>query len=197
MKASIPSATILVLILSACGGGSDKPAPAGGTGGGAGAGGSGGGGAGGGAPSGGSGGAGATGGSGGAAGSGGTGGATAGAGGGGAGGQVDGSGGGNDAGTGPSAPTWDGFAKGFFASYCVSCHNDDNKGTATRDYHMLPAVMTEKTKIACGVSKSQADWTKRGCTGAPGVKQFPIGGGPKPTDAERDRLLEWIDAGTP
>jgi hypothetical protein len=24
-----------------------------------------------------------------------------------------------------------------------------------------------------------------------------VGGGPKPSDADRDRLLRWIDAGTP
>ena len=93
--------------------------------------------------------------------------------------------------------TWDSYAQGFFASYCVSCHNDDNSGTATRDYHDFDVVSSERDKIACGVSKSQADWTARGCSGTPAAKQFPAGSGAKPSDAERDRLLAWIDAGTP
>jgi hypothetical protein len=98
---------------------------------------------------------------------------------------------------GAGGETWDGFAKTFFTTYCDSCHNDDKKGDATRDYHLLAAVVKEKAEIACGSSKSQADWSKRGCSGFPPARQFPVGGGPKPTDAERDRLVQWIDSGTP
>jgi hypothetical protein len=94
--------------------------------------------------------------------------------------------------------TWESFAKGFFEAYCVSCHNDDNRGDATRDQHKLEVVIAEKDAIACGVSKSQADWTARGCTSdMPSSRQFPAGSGPAPSDEERDRLLAWIDAGTP
>jgi hypothetical protein len=85
----------------------------------------------------------------------------------------------------------------FFKSFCVSCHNDDKSGTAARDYHVLANVVKEKSEIACGVAKSMADWTARGCKGFPPARQFPVGNGAKPTDAERDRLLKWIDAGTP
>jgi cytochrome c553 len=121
---------------------------------------------------------------------------------GGAGGQTDASPDGSSGGdvaalvdTGPVADTWDNFAQGFFATYCVACHDDDKKGVATRDYHLLANVIKEKAEIACGVS-SAAEWTKRGCT-APPARQFPIGNGAKPTDAERDRLVRWIDSGTP
>jgi hypothetical protein len=107
-----------------------------------------------------------------------------------------GQGGASDGGAGP-AETWDSFAKGFFATYCVSCHNDDKKGDATRDYHLVANVVKEKAEIACGVSKGQAEWSKRGCSAFPPARQFPVGGGPKPTDAERDRLVRWIDSGTP
>jgi hypothetical protein len=93
--------------------------------------------------------------------------------------------------------TWEGYAKNFFVSFCVSCHNDDNKGVATRDYHLLANVTKEKAEIACGLTKSQADWSKRGCTGFPPARQFPVGTAAKPTDAERDRLILWIDSGTP
>jgi hypothetical protein len=98
---------------------------------------------------------------------------------------------------GAPADSWESFAQGFFASYCVSCHNDDKKGDATRDYHLMANVLREKVEIACGVSKSAADWSKRGCSGFPPSRQFPVGTGPKPTDADRDRLLRWIDSGTP
>lgn len=95
------------------------------------------------------------------------------------------------------ADTWDTFAKGFFSAYCVACHNDDNKGVATRDYHVMANVVKEKVEIGCGVAKSPADATKRGCSGFPPARQFPVGTGPKPSDADRDRLLRWIDSGTP
>jgi hypothetical protein len=99
-------------------------------------------------------------------------------------------------GPGAAAPTWDSFAKGFFTTYCVSCHNDDNRGDATRDYHVLANVVREKAIIACGVSKAGAP-RRTGCGASPAAAQFPVGSGPKPTDAERDRIVQWIDSGTP
>jgi hypothetical protein len=100
------------------------------------------------------------------------------------------------AGGAPTEDSWEGWAKDFFVEYCTACHDDDHKGTMARDYHVLSNVMREKAEIACGVAKSNEDWTKRGCKGFPPAGQFPIGT-KKPTDAERDRLLRWIDAGTP
>jgi hypothetical protein len=98
---------------------------------------------------------------------------------------------------GSSADTWETYAKGFFATYCASCHNDDNAGDAANNFRMLANVVRDKAKIACGVSKSMADWTARGCTGSPRAALFPIPPGVKPSDAERDRLIRWIDSGTP
>jgi hypothetical protein len=85
----------------------------------------------------------------------------------------------------------------FMATYCVSCHNADNAGDATRDYTMLAAVQNEAEDIACGLAKSQEDWTARGCGGGPNARQFPAGNGAMPEDADRDRLIAWIDAGMP
>jgi hypothetical protein len=147
---------------------------------------------------GGTGGTGATGGTGGSAATGGTGGTGGGASdaGGKESGSADGSSG--EAGGSPSADTWASFGMGFMVKYCVSCHNDDNAGVATRNYRMLTAVMREKVEIACGTAKSAADRTARGCGAtSPRARQFPVGNGAKPTDEERDRLLRWIDAGTP
>lgn len=96
-----------------------------------------------------------------------------------------------------SGDTWDSYAQGFFAEYCVSCHNDDQMGDAARDFHLRAAVDAESSEIACGLSKSTQDWSARGCTGFPPARQFPIGNGAKPSDADRDRLIAWIDAGRP
>lgn len=73
----------------------------------------------------------------------------------------------------------------------------EDKGSATRDYHMKAVVVAEKSKVACGTVKSMSDWAKRGCSGFPPARQFPVGTGPKPTDADRDRIIKWIDSGTP
>jgi hypothetical protein len=82
-------------------------------------------------------------------------------------------------------------------TYCVSCHNDDNEGDSNRDYHSLDVVKGEGDEIACGLAKSPDVWTARGCSGFPPARQFPVGNGPKPDDADRDRLIAWIDAGMP
>jgi hypothetical protein len=98
----------------------------------------------------------------------------------------------------PPADTWENYAKGFAETFCVSCHNDDRAGDATRDYHMLAVVVREKVDIACGTAKSAAARATLNCPGgAPVARQFPPGNGAKPTDEQRDRFLRWIAAGTP
>ncbi len=79
---------------------------------------------------------------------------------------------------GSGAVTWDGFARGFFETYCWACHGP---GDAVRDFSLLEEVRAEAETIAAGV----------------GDGTFPIGDGPKPTQLERERLVEWIDLGTP
>jgi hypothetical protein len=104
---------------------------------------------------------------------------------------------GGSAGSGPEGDTWETFAAAFFEDYCVSCHNQDNTGTASRDYLIADNVEAEAETIACGVAKSTEVWGARGCSGTPVARQFPAGSGPEPSDDERDRLLAWIDAGMP
>jgi hypothetical protein len=92
-----------------------------------------------------------------------------------------------------NADTWASYAQGFFATYCVSCH--DSKDSTGRDFTMQAKVESEKTTIRCGVAVTQDPSWK--CAASPVAKQFPIGGGPKPSDAERDRIVAWITAGAP
>ena len=89
--------------------------------------------------------------------------------------------------------TWDSFAMGFFSRYCVECH-----AGGTRDYRTVTQVKRDQALIRCGVAST----TQTGCGAtAPKAKQFPIDDStktnPKPTDAERDRIVAWLAAGEP
>ena len=98
---------------------------------------------------------------------------------------------------GPDLDTWDNWAQGFFTKYCVECHGVSN--TAGLDFGVQATVVANKDTIRCGVCVQQdPSW---GCPATPPAKQFPIsdtaGTNPKPSDAERDRFVGWIDAGCP
>jgi hypothetical protein len=93
--------------------------------------------------------------------------------------------------------TWESFAEGFFVRYFRLLPQRDNAGVAARDFHVRPCVEAESAEIACGVSKSTQDWRALGCSGLPPARQFPVGNGPEPSDAERDRLVAWINVGRP
>ena len=90
--------------------------------------------------------------------------------------------------------TWTSYVAGFMTKYCVECHNPAD---TLRDYGKLADVVRDKSLIRCGVAPTK----QPGCSGIPAAKQFPISNSsatnPKPTDAERARIVAWIDAGTP
>ena len=92
------------------------------------------------------------------------------------------------------ADGWDTFAKGFFGKYCVECHAATS---TTRNYATIDHVKRDLLKIKCGVATTKLT----GCGTFPPPKQFPIDNAtktnPKPTDAERARLVAWLEAGTP
>jgi hypothetical protein len=96
---------------------------------------------------------------------------------------------------GPDTDTWASWSAGFFTKYCIECHSaNDPKGL---DFGVLSTVVANKDQIRCGVCvQQQASW---GCAASPPAKQFPIsdsaGTNPKPSDAERDRVVDWIAAG--
>ena len=91
-----------------------------------------------------------------------------------------------------SSLTYAAFAQPFFASYCTSCHQ---AGGAAHDLTTYAAVAADNGAIRCGVATSEVS----GCASSslPAPRQFPIGGGPFPTDGERDQLVAWIDLGLP
>jgi hypothetical protein len=89
--------------------------------------------------------------------------------------------------------TWASYASGFATTYCVACH--DAKDPKGRDYTLLANVQKEKNEVRCGVAVTQdPSW---GCAAFPPAKQFPIGTGAKPTDADRARFVAWLTAGAP
>jgi hypothetical protein len=96
---------------------------------------------------------------------------------------------------GTTADTWVSFAHDFFVKYCTECH--DASDTTTGDFSVEANVMKEAPTIRCGVAATK----QSGCGATPTPKQFPICDAsctnPKPTDAERTRIVAWIDAGMP
>ena len=101
-----------------------------------------------------------------------------------------------DLATSPSADlgpvTWTSYAQGFFAMYCNSCHNPSGEASQ-QDFSQYDQVMANASAIRCGVAPTR----QSGCGVTPAPKQFPIGNGPFPSDAERSQLVAWIDAGLP
>jgi hypothetical protein len=95
----------------------------------------------------------------------------------------------------PDTDTWDNWALNFFTTYCVECHAANNpKGL---NFGVQSIVAANKDTIRCGVCVSQDPaW---GCPASPPAKQFPIsdstGSNPKPSDADRNRVVAWIEAG--
>lgn len=89
---------------------------------------------------------------------------------------------------GPEGDTWANFGEAFMAEYCAPCHDE-----APRDYTTVEGVRAELASIRCGTSDVMLD----DCGSWPPARQFPVGSGPFPSDAERARLVAWLDAGAP
>jgi hypothetical protein len=90
--------------------------------------------------------------------------------------------------------TWTNYAQAFFTHYCTSCHNPSGQASL-QDFNQYDQVTANAATIRCGVAPR--GMTQAGCGGNPAAGQFPIGTGPKPSDAERLAIVAWIDAGTP
>jgi hypothetical protein len=93
-----------------------------------------------------------------------------------------------------SAVTWNNFAQPFFQHYCVSCHSPGGQASQ-QDFDQYAVVKANAANIRCGTAP--AGMLPSGCSGTPSAAQFPIGTGPKPSDAERQMIVGWIDNGAP
>jgi hypothetical protein len=86
--------------------------------------------------------------------------------------------------------TWENWAlPDYFQPYCIGCH----PGDSPRDFTDYDVVVENVEHIRCG----SAPKVIRGCDGHIEPGHLPIGEGPFPTDDERYRLVDWIDAGMP
>ncbi len=91
-----------------------------------------------------------------------------------------------------SAPTWDSFGEAFFATYCARCHSETLTGAARNgapfDYNFdtVELVRMQSRKIEL-VAAGDAD----------GINNSMPLGDPKPSDAERVTLGEWLACGAP
>ena len=111
-------------------------------------------------------------------------------------GEMDSGAGPEDAGGGEDVPaagdTWSSFAMGFFATYCVECHQTDAPGR--RDYRTIDHVRRDMARVRCGVAPESMPAS--GCVSPP-AGMFPVGDGPFPSDMERQRIVAFIDDGLP
>jgi len=101
--------------------------------------------------------------------------------------------------SGGGGDTWTNYAQGFFKTYCVECHNATTP-YAMQDFNVYADVKGLDATIRCGVAP--AGMTQSGCSpSGPMAGQFPIsdkaGTNPKPSSAERLRIVAWINAGAP
>ena len=90
--------------------------------------------------------------------------------------------------------TWTNWANDFFGTYCNRCHSMGGTGyrSGVLDFTMYDKVVAASVKTRCGTAATM----QSGCGTSPHPKQFPIAA-PYPSDADRARLVAWIDAGLP
>lgn len=92
--------------------------------------------------------------------------------------------------TSPAMDTWENWAHPqFFEVYCNACH----PGQSPRDFSVYEVVQENVEHIYCGTAPQMQPT----CDDHIEPGHLPIGDGPKPSDDERWRLIEWIDAGMP
>ena len=74
----------------------------------------------------------------------------------------------------------------------MHCHDGTTEPQDFRQYSQVKALTST---IRCGVAPT----LQSGCptSGFPPPKQFPIGTGPFPSDADRLRIVTWINDGAP
>jgi hypothetical protein len=93
--------------------------------------------------------------------------------------------------------TWANFAQGFFKTYCVECHNATKPAGGAQNFNEYADVKALASTIRCGVAPMGEFQSSCSKTAFPPPGQFPIGTGPYPSDADRLRIIAWINAGLP
>jgi hypothetical protein len=88
----------------------------------------------------------------------------------------------------PGADTYEGFARGFFEAWCLRCHHSTRVTPEARmgapeefNWDQRASVMTHLARIRSAV----------------GVENYMPITEPRPSCADRRRLVRWIDLGAP
>ena len=91
------------------------------------------------------------------------------------------------------APTYEGFADGFFASYCVGCHSSTVEGSAR---HGAPKSTNFDTLE--GIQAASLDMLDQLAAAGPLQQNtFMPPAGSEPSRAERESLGEWLACDRP
>ena len=85
-------------------------------------------------------------------------------------------------------PTYDNFGRTFMEAYCTSCHDSAKTGAMRKD---APVTIDFDTLANLRMWTSQID--KQAAIGPAATNRLmPPSGNPKPSDAERRRLGEFV-----
>lgn len=91
------------------------------------------------------------------------------------------------------AHTYDSFGRDFFANYCVQCHSSARTTPAERG----GAPLGYDFDTLDGIRAHLAEIDAAAAAGPSRINIFMPMGLAMPSDAERDRLGEWISCGAP
>jgi uncharacterized membrane protein len=86
-------------------------------------------------------------------------------------------------------PTYANFGQQFMTAYCIDCHSENRSGD---DREGAPPTIDFDSQSLLRQHTSRID--KQAASGPLAQNRLmpPSGGGPKPSDAERERLGEYI-----
>ena len=84
-------------------------------------------------------------------------------------------------------PTYEDFAKGFAESYCTRCHSSEKTGDERQG-----APLDHDFDTEAGFLKHADHVDERAAAGPDAVNTLMPPSNPKPTEAERRKLGEWL-----
>jgi len=86
-----------------------------------------------------------------------------------------------------NAPTYEDFAKGFAESYCTRCHSSEKTGDERQG-----APLDHDFDTEAGFLKHADHVDEHAAAGPDAVNTLMPPSNPKPTEAERRKLGEWL-----
>lgn len=91
-----------------------------------------------------------------------------------------------------SAMTYQSFGERFMTDYCTECHHSDLKGAARKG---APTFHDFNLPQGIRAIRDHIDWTS--AAGPAAINESMPPSGPRPTEADRLMLGEWLACGAP